>query len=147
MAEYRRRSDGLLVEGDHELRAASPNVSFPSDLKESTLNALGWDVVQETPQPTTTVYQQVVRNGVVKDSLKRWKQQYEIHELNKEDIDRLVGSDVRDERNELLKETDWTQNRDVTLSNDAEWKTYRENLRNLPTQSGFPHNVVWPTKP
>ena len=40
-------------------------------------------------------------------------------------------SKLRFARNELLAETDWTQNRDVTLSNDADWKTYRQELRDL----------------
>ena len=46
-----------------------------------------------------------------------------------------------------LKESDWTQYRDVALSNDADWKTYRQALRDIPTQSGFPETITWPTKP
>ena len=38
---------------------------------------------------------------------------------------------LRAERNTKLAETDWTQNRDVTLSNDADWKTYRQALRDI----------------
>jgi len=53
----------------------------------------------------------------------------------------------RNERDFHLKESDWTQNRDVTLSNDADWKTYRQALRDVPTQSEFPSSVTWPTKP
>ena len=147
MAEYRRRSDGLLVDSVHALKTASPNVSFPDDLKEATLNGVGWDVVQEEAKPTTTVYQQAVRNGAVQDDIGRWKQSYELKTLDKTTVDNEKAIEIRNERDLLLKETDWTQSRDVTLSNDADYKTYRENLRNLPTQSGFPHNVVWPTKP
>ena len=58
-----------------------------------------------------------------------------------------LAIEVRSERNRLLIETDWTQGRDVVLSNDAEWKTYRQALRDLSSQSGFPSNVTWPTKP
>ena len=58
-----------------------------------------------------------------------------------------LAVEVRSERNRLLIETDWTQGRDVVLSNDAEWKTYRQALRDLSSQSGFPSNVTWPTKP
>jgi len=54
---------------------------------------------------------------------------------------------VRRERDHYLTESDWTQNRDVTLSNDTNWKTYRQALRDVPTQSGFPNSVSWPTKP
>ena len=68
--------------------------------------------------------------------------------------------DLRTHRDKLLAECDWTQNRDVTLGNDADWKTYRQKLRDLPavvsaastlTPGHYipPDNpaVAWPTKP
>ena len=54
---------------------------------------------------------------------------------------------VRGKRNSLLAESDWTQNRDVVLSNDAEWKTYRQALRDLPANTTDWTNPPWPTKP
>ncbi len=55
---------------------------------------------------------------------------------------------VRNERNRLLSETDWVAARasetGVAVSN--EWKTYRQALRDVPTQSD-PGNITWPTKP
>lgn len=62
-------------------------------------------------------------------------------------IDQAEAESHRSTRNSLLIESDWTQGRDVVLSNDAEWKTYRQALRDLPSQSGFPRSVTWPTKP
>ena len=53
---------------------------------------------------------------------------------------------LRIRRNQLLTESDWTQSRDVLLSNDEEWKTYRQQLRDLPKNTD-PMNPVWPTKP
>lgn len=53
---------------------------------------------------------------------------------------------LRRRRNQLLTESDWTQSRDVFLSNDEEWKTYRQQLRDLPKNTD-PMNPVWPTKP
>ena len=38
---------------------------------------------------------------------------------------------LRDVRNQILAQSDWTQSRDVTLSNDADWKTYRQALRDI----------------
>ena len=55
--------------------------------------------------------------------------------------------DVRGNRNRLLAESDWTQNRDVVLSNDTEWKTYRQALRDLPANTTDWTNPPWPTKP
>ena len=61
---------------------------------------------------------------------------------------------LREERNKKLIETNWTQSRDVLLSNDADWKTYRQELRDLPAisepkldEQGNIINVTWPTKP
>lgn len=54
---------------------------------------------------------------------------------------------LREERDKLLAESDWTQNRDVILSNDAEWAAYRQALRDLPANTEDPNNPVWPTKP
>ena len=50
---------------------------------------------------------------------------------------------VRLERNEKLRETDWRASSDLTLSDD--WKTYRQNLRDITNQD--PWNITWPTKP
>jgi len=52
---------------------------------------------------------------------------------------------VREERDEKLKETDWMASNDVTMSD--EWRTYRQALRDIPSQSGFPNTITWPTEP
>ena len=55
--------------------------------------------------------------------------------------------ELRNHRNILLMERDWTQNRDVVLSNDEEWKTYRQALRDLPANTTNWRNPTYPTKP
>lgn len=54
---------------------------------------------------------------------------------------------LRTNRNRLLVESDWTQSRDVVLSNDTDWKTYRQALRDLPANTTDWANPNWPTKP
>ena len=76
----------------------------------------------------------------------------EITRLNNAEPMRLL----RVERDTRLAACDWTQSRDVTLSNDADWKTYRQSLRDLPA-SASPSldsygdlnltSVTWPTEP
>ena len=61
------------------------------------------------------------------------------------DAGNRAAARVREERNRLLAETDYLALSDVTMS-DA-WKTYRQNLRDIPAQSGFPNSVTYPTKP
>ena len=52
---------------------------------------------------------------------------------------------IRNHRNGLLAETDWMALGDVTIS-DA-WKTYRQELRDVPASNTVYENVTWPTKP
>ena len=58
---------------------------------------------------------------------------------------------LREQRNMLLQECDWTQSPDSPLSNSkkTEWATYRTNLRNLPASYDSVDDVgfAWPTKP
>ena len=63
---------------------------------------------------------------------------------------------LREERNRRISTSDWTQSRDITLSNDASWKTYRQALRDLPASSTPTldsnglldmSSVTWPLKP
>ncbi len=54
---------------------------------------------------------------------------------------------LRTERNKFLNMSDWTQNRDVTLSNDADWKTYRQALRDITKTYKTLEDVKWPEKP
>lgn len=47
----------------------------------------------------------------------------------------------------LLMQSDWTQLPDVPLSTKEAWATYRQVLRDITDQPGFPENVVWPVPP
>jgi len=60
--------------------------------------------------------------------------------------DSRKAAEIRLERNAKLIATDWTQIADATVDKAA-WATYRQALRNIPTQSGFPTTVVWPDAP
>jgi len=61
----------------------------------------------------------------------------------------VKGNEVRAERNRLLAECDWTQLADVVLTDEvkAAWATYRQALRDITAQDGFPDSVTYPTKP
>jgi len=57
-----------------------------------------------------------------------------------------LGFQVRLKRDRLLSASDWTQVADAPVD-QAAWATYRQALRDIPDQVGFPENVTWPTKP
>jgi hypothetical protein len=56
------------------------------------------------------------------------------------------AASVRTTRNAKLKETDWTQIAD-SAADKAAWATYRQALRDIPNQAGFPWEVEWPVQP
>lgn len=56
-------------------------------------------------------------------------------------------AEVRRKRDLLLVKTDWTQLQDVPESTAAAYSVYRQALRDVPQQEGFPDDVIWPTKP
>jgi len=60
-------------------------------------------------------------------------------------LDRLAAS-LRDERTALLSDSDWTQMPDAPVD-QAAWATYRQALRDVPQQAGFPKNILRPTAP
>jgi len=59
----------------------------------------------------------------------------------------LTKLDVLNRRSELLKDSDWTQLPDVPQPTKDAWASYRQQLRDITTQAGYPVNVVWPTPP
>jgi hypothetical protein len=58
-----------------------------------------------------------------------------------------LENQVRNRRNSLLRQSDWTQLADVNLTEQekAAWQVYRQALRDVTAQSGFPENVEWPS--
>ena len=53
---------------------------------------------------------------------------------------------VRQERDKMLVDSDYTQVADAPADKGA-WAAYRQALRDVPAQAGFPENVQWPEKP
>ena len=136
-----------------ELRADNPNTSFPKEPSEEMLNS--WDVysvgfqaqpdydsstqrVEHSAQPELIDGEWIITKTVVDLT-------DEQIEANQVSLDLGAANKVRRKRDGLLAETDWYGLSDVTMP--AEIATYRQALRDVPAQDGFPHNVVWPTKP
>lgn len=58
----------------------------------------------------------------------------------------VAASRVRSRRDKLLSSSDWTQVADAPVDKTS-WATYRQALRDITIQEGFPTDVVWPTEP
>ena len=61
------------------------------------------------------------------------------------DADALQATSVRQQRDALLTETDWAALSDRTLTTDM--AAYRQALRDVPEQAGFPDTIIWPSRP
>ncbi len=55
--------------------------------------------------------------------------------------------EARARRQTLISASDWTQLPDVLIATKEAWATYRQALRDITTQPGFPFDIVWPAPP
>ena len=117
-------------------------------LTEQIINDFGGDVVFEGPQAQPTRYQVGFRDGVEQINGK-WYTKYSVSDMDddaKAALDAQQAKSVRDDRTNRLSECDWTQLADAPVDKTA-WATYRQALRDVTTQEGFPWSVTWPVKP
>jgi len=109
---------------------------------------LGASVVLEGAQASPTRYQTAYRDGVEEIDGK-WYTKYSVADMDDEAKtakDAEQAKSVRTTRDEKLKDSDWTQVADAPVDKTV-WATYRQELRDLTKQSGFPWEVTYPTQP
>lgn len=70
-----------------------------------------------------------------------YRQKVWVHDVKGE------AAKVRGLRDRLLAACDWTQLPDVPIETKSAWATYRQALRDVPQQAGFPTDIVWPEAP
>jgi len=123
------------------LKAANPNVSFPASISDATLADYGvYPVTKvDAPDHDPQLVKVTMTNPTLVDG--KWTQTWT--QTNRPTSE--VASSMRHERDKLLAETDYLALSDQTLT--TEMSAYRQALRDVPSQSGFPLNVTWPTKP
>lgn len=145
---YRVKSTGE-IKSQGEVRSMYPNTSFPSQWTPALVEELGLDPVFESPTPTTTRYQVAFKDGVEQDAQGRWLWKWSISEMDDEAKaakDAEQAKNIRSDRDKRLSDTDWTQVADAPVDKAA-WATYRQALRDVPAQAGFPYDITWPEKP
>ncbi len=145
--EIRLRDTGQVMT-ESEFRAAHPNTSFPQQLTVDMLDGFDADVVMEGAQASPTRYQTAFRDGVEEVNGK-WFTKYSVAEMDDEAkaaLDAKQANSVRDDRNKRLSSSDWTQVNDAPVDKEA-WAAYRQALRDMPSQEGFPWEINWPVEP
>lgn len=131
-----------------QLRKDNPGTSFPKTPSNATLAEWGMFPLKQTPAPSVDHTKNVTKKLPVKKG-NEWVQEWEVTNASPEEIaERENGwaNNVRAERDQKLIESDWTQIADVPVDKEA-WAAYRQDLRDIPKQPGFPQGVIWPQKP
>jgi len=118
----------------------------------------GFHYVYDTPPNYDWVTQRLVKGNVRKiNNSQYYKFVYKIEDLTEEEISinrekkrQLDWIPFRKQRDQLLKESDWTQISDYSLVTEEEkvlWAEYRQALRDLPETYPNSEDIVWPSKP
>lgn len=134
----------------------------PADITQQWLDSIGMDVVFEGPQAQPTDqygYSQFA--GLEQQSDGGWYTKYIVGPVFTDNEDGTAAeqeaaykarkdteqaNNTRNTRNSMLKDCDWTQLADSPVDKSA-WATYRQALRDVPAQAGFPWTIEWPVKP
>lgn len=149
---YQPSSNQLISDGDlslqHNLRPGAHDI----------LLGYGFHYVQDNPPEYDWITQRLVKGDFEPiENSPYYQFPYTIEDLTEEEIAinrekkrQLDWIPFREQRDALLKESDWTQISDYSLVTEEEkvlWAVYREELRNLPETYPNSADIVWPSKP
>ena len=130
-----------------DYREMFPNTSFPASgpdpeflVENSCMTVTVWKAYDQLTEKLSSVPPYIEDGQVFTIA---------VETLTPEEIQANTESQwakVRSQRDSLLSGCDWTQLPDVTISNKADWATYRQSLRDITDQED-PYNIVWPVQP
>jgi hypothetical protein len=162
--EFRIQSTGeVKTQGD--VRRMHNNTSLPRVWDANVCAALGIDPVLEAPKPDTTGYTQAARDGATQDANGNWVKAWKVVDMFQDttedgvtttkaeheaayqaDLDAKAAASVRTQRDAELSESDWMviKSAETGIALATEWATYRQALRDITEQAGFPNTVEWP---
>ena len=132
-----------------DLRKENPNTSFPRVMSAETLATFNVFPVTEQDKPETDRLSYAVKRHLPELVDGAWVVLWDVVQKTTEELDEedeRQAEKARDSRNAKLTASDWTQLADAPVDQTA-WATYRQALRDVPTQAGFPWEVIWPEKP
>ena len=169
MSEYRNRTSGA-VNTQGEIRRSMPNTSLPRVWTADICEFLGIDPVLAAPAPAASgEYKVVSRNGVVQDANGNWVEAYVERDMFADYVDEdgvtvtktsqeaaytatkdaEAATAARATRDGLIASCDWMAIKafEGGTAVSTEWATYRQALRDVSAQAGFPNDITWPEKP
>ena len=141
---YVKVEDGSVSEfpySIYQLKDDNPQVSFPEIVTDEILASYNVYPVQPVPIPAfDTLVEKLIRGNPTLSGT-QWVETYTTSNID----EHMAKRNVREERDRLLSETDWWASSDLTMTQAQ--TDYRQALRDVPSQSGFPYSVTWPTQP
>lgn len=127
-----------------QLRADNFGTSFPASMPDERL--ADWNVFPVLPvDPPVVLPGQVLEEGAPVEVAGVWRQQWIARAATPQETE-AQAFEVRGQRNGFLANCDWTQLADAPVD-AAAWATYRQALRDISRQAGFPWDVQWPAPP
>jgi len=130
-----------------QLKLDNPNVSFPENLSNDILIEWGVNLVTPTPKPND--YTKNITEGTPTLSGDSYIQVWNQSNASTDEINSRIENqwiEIRNLRDSLLAESDWTNLADSPQASNNDWKVYRQALRDITNQSD-PFNITWPVKP
>jgi hypothetical protein len=150
---FARIENNQIVEYPVDIFNAYPNISFSVPISVQALPE-GIVVVKEQNRTAHNKYSHRLIESTPIFENNEWIQNWVLEELSEEEKSQKdIGyrSSIIVERNYRLLNSDWTELPSVQKMKSEEWKSaweiYRQALRDVPEQTGFPYNVIWPEEP
>ena len=132
-----------------DLRRDNPNVSFPKNIPTGVMARYGMFPVGYVAAPEFDPETHRIEHSNVPELVDgKWvltKTVVALTEAQIADKTAAKAKEARKRRNDLIAETDFMALSDVTMPEDV--AAYRQALRDITDQPGFPHTITWPVKP
>ena len=155
MPAYRERSSGDVKQQGEVKALYKKAVSFSKVV--DTYADLGWDEIVAVPMPAPSTLLKKVDHGDPVKKAGKWTQVWVEVDMfsgptkaadeaaHTEQLDTAAAASARTERDSILALTDFHGLTDTTMT--AAMTTYRQALRDVPQQGGFPTEIDWPAEP
>ena len=131
-----------------QLRKDNPQTSFPKNPTDTLLASYNVFPVTATERPLYDTITQNLSEGSPTLTAGVWTQAWVVTDATPDEVAQRtsdLATSTRAQRDNMLQETDWMALGDVTMT--PEWAAYRQALRDVTEQVGFPYNVNWPNEP
>jgi hypothetical protein len=143
-------SDGTLSRYPYtlaDLRLENKGTSWPKTISDEVAAGFGVYPVTPAPQPAERYDITIERTAIQQGE--GWVEQWIETPVSTTELARrtsVKAAEIREDRTRRLAECDWTQLPDAPVD-AAEWAAYRQALRDISDQAGFPWDVQWPVAP